>query len=1123
MGEHLKLNNVNGSILSFNTDIEKPLENLKINFSPVQEGIGTPSLENVRPIRGWTGINIGKSQNYHIFEPSGTMPMTESGITLSYLGNGRYRMDGVNNTENNIHFIVPIQPILHDATFVGILYYNSNKTFINDFQIRLRRSNETNLYNNYLTYDNSLKNYVSTTNAINDPVPNIAEVRFTARPGQGDYEFQPIIVFCGENQPDSYSYYANYFDVKLINWQSEAGTIYGGYVDLVSGEVVSNTSYRILNGTDDSTSSQYTNYGNYSPIGFGDTFGAGRRFTITVDNAIDSIICDSLPIYTDTTSEDFPYLYVTQQGNFVYYMIIMGKASEHSEITNAATAIQYTSDWLKEHPVTIVWERTPYVSTTLSTTPSITPFLGANNIWSSANGDIQASYYQRVYSHITDDNILTINDGVEAPIDSLKVHFTPIQEGSGDPSPTNVRLISGWTGLDACISVVNVWDEQWEIGGINNSGQETSGSKQIRAKNYIPCIPNTKYRIIYDPIEGRPDGSTDMKLQFYDKNKQLISTDWRGRNYLPTSPNNACYMRFVMSDDYGTVYKNDISINYPYTVTDYHPYTGTITPISWQSEAGTVYGGYVDLVSGEIVAEWLSMDMSTLTWTVKSNNNIYWFYASKQMPVNLWYPDVDAASNNSYKAHIMFDKYKTVASAHIYNGSSGDNCIGLDWTYPNASIRIRDDSYNQDIDSFTTSMNNATLYYELATPITIATIAPTPLSTIKGINNIWSNANSYIEADYYKPVHEKINLLRHNAIISAPHLVTSTPADVVTFSTDLAAPMKECKCEFFPVQDGSGDPSPTNMRAISGWTGIGIFSTPLVTKLKVKNFSSTTSNGVTTSLTNDGRIVFDGIANAVCVFNFDVETFELNNYTNRMLARMQNRNSSQTVFYAGIFNDNTSLGTLTYDYMQFYDDVCCTLITGDNSYYVNKYRWPISKDTGNYSIAPILFNYEALEKNSINWSSEAGTVYGGYVDLVKGEVVQTWASIDLGTLNWIYAPNPTNALSNTYIFYNSSTIYPLPKKLYSGIVSSYKWVNRYQDMSVDKTASYIYSTSVAIRDDDYTDAGTFKSAMSGVQLVYELATPIHTPITPAVLNTLKGTNNVWSSANGPVTIKYWTH
>ena len=57
-----------------------------------------------------------------------------------------------------------------------------------------------------------------------------------------------------------------------------------------------------------------------------------------------------------------------------------------------------------------------------------------------------------------------------------------------------------------------------------------------------------------------------------------------------------------------------------------------------------------------------------------------------------------------------------------------------------------------------------------------------------------------------------------------------------------------------------------------------------------------------------------------------------------------------------------------------------------------------------------------------------------------------------------------------------------------------------------------YDTSIYIRDTRFTDAATFKTTMSGVQLCYELETPTTLTLTPAELELLKGNNTI--SGNG---------
>lgn len=44
-------------------------------------------------------------------------------------------------------------------------------------------------------------------------------------------------------------------------------------------------------------------------------------------------------------------------------------------------------------------------------------------------------------------NPLTFLTDLAKPLKSLLIPFTPIQQGTGDPSPTNVRNILPWDGL----------------------------------------------------------------------------------------------------------------------------------------------------------------------------------------------------------------------------------------------------------------------------------------------------------------------------------------------------------------------------------------------------------------------------------------------------------------------------------------------------------------------------------------------------------------------------------------------------------------------------------------------------------------------------------------------------
>ncbi|MDO4989292.1 MAG: hypothetical protein Q4E45_02190, partial [Eubacteriales bacterium] len=60
-----------------------------------------------------------------------------------------------------------------------------------------------------------------------------------------------------------------------------------------------------------------------------------------------------------------------------------------------------------------------------------------------------AAKYAPVITDTASGSVASIPDGADGlPLVSLVVQINPVQSGSGDPSPVNKRVISGWTGCD---------------------------------------------------------------------------------------------------------------------------------------------------------------------------------------------------------------------------------------------------------------------------------------------------------------------------------------------------------------------------------------------------------------------------------------------------------------------------------------------------------------------------------------------------------------------------------------------------------------------------------------------------------------------------------------------------
>lgn len=147
------------------------------------------------------------------------------------------------------------------------------------------------------------------------------------------------------------------------------------------------------------------------------------------------------------------------------------------------------------------------------------------------------------------------------------------------------------------------------------------------------------------------------------------------------------------------------------------------------------------------------------------------------------------------------------------------------------------------------------------------------------------------------------------------------------------------------------------------------------------------------------------------------------------------------------------------------------------------------------------------------------TVFGGSHEFVSGGLKSKMASVDLGTLNWSYQNGCFDATvgSGKKESYSKGNA----KAVCSQYIQKAKVFSLLANGEMAFGSGYVNSStcSVIIKDTRYNDATSFKSAMSGVQLVYELATPIEIQLTPQTISTLKGVNNVWSDA-GSVDVEY---
>lgn len=210
-------------------------------------------------------------------------------------------------------------------------------------------------------------------------------------------------------------------------------------------------------------------------------------------------------------------------------------------------------------------------------------------------------------------NPITLNilGNLTPEVTELKVTMNPIQSGSGEPSTTNIRPITGRTEASVTRTGKNLFDKSTSVDGyrLDSTGQPFP-DVSFSISDYIRAFPNTNY-VKNEPI------SINIPFCFYDMEKNFIVRYTSG-NYV-VSPSNAYYMRlaFIPTN------KDTLQVEIGSTATAYEPYQGETHTHTYSD---TIYGGVDDFVNGGLTNEWgyiASYDGETLPGEWISDRDVY--------------------------------------------------------------------------------------------------------------------------------------------------------------------------------------------------------------------------------------------------------------------------------------------------------------------------------------------------------------------------------------------------------------------------------------------------------------------------------------------------------------------
>lgn len=327
--------------------------------------------------------------------------------------------------------------------------------------------------------------------------------------------------------------------------------------------------------------------------------------------------------------------------------------------------------------------------------------------------------------------VASFDDGANGvPVRSLSVAITPIQSGTGDPAPDNIRPISGHTEVNVTRTGLNLFDANSATiyyGYLNGTNWlYNNGSRSV----ILPCLPNTKYCAY---VKGTAPAILRVGSTANDLPTTPTSGSWAialekafasGSTGLVTYTTGASarYLVVQMSATGFSDFLANLCLSFSSEETDgtWEAF-GNTYPISLGQ---TVYGGTLNVKTGVLTIDREYHAVSEFTSWLYSDNGNFFYQA--------------ITGKKAGTVNIICDEYKTKVRG---DWTSGDDCV-ISGNNSTSQVYIRDSRYTTPAD-FKANVT-ASICYELATPTTVQ-LTPTEVATLLGQNNIWADTGDILE------------------------------------------------------------------------------------------------------------------------------------------------------------------------------------------------------------------------------------------------------------------------------------------------------------------------------------------------------------------------------------------
>lgn len=326
---------------------------------------------------------------------------------------------------------------------------------------------------------------------------------------------------------------------------------------------------------------------------------------------------------------------------------------------------------------------------------------------------------------------LLMPGAVSKPMRKATFAISPVQAGTGDPSPSNVRAITGWTGANVTVSGRNLTNLIEDGKAPSTTSGQLVPASGCRT-DFIKVTPGATYTI------SAETATNNYVYWFnYTADKQFINYGNTQQGTSIVKPinahSNAAYI--MLRTTVGLAGVTSLQFEPGSTATPYTPYSGSSLSVEFPASVGTVYSGTIDPVTGEGVVTHKCVNfkdcVNSLYRVIRNNADTGTIY-------RMYEPLDDEPVAGNIDALCDRLKLKKGANAYMEPYTFKVNNQAF-W------VCLPDDDI-QDAEAWINA-NEPHVVYELATPIPFS-ITPQPLTPPAGDAYIWADCGGSAEVTY---------------------------------------------------------------------------------------------------------------------------------------------------------------------------------------------------------------------------------------------------------------------------------------------------------------------------------------------------------------------------------------